>query len=73
MINSLIYLLIVLFILGVLAFFVDRAPFISATFKQLAQFALIAAGAIVLIYFLLGLVNGGGLPNMGSLGTIHVG
>lgn len=50
--------ILTLIILGVVAWLVDRAPFISVTFKPFITYVLLAIGALVLIAFLINLLGG---------------
>lgn len=57
---SLLVTIIVVLILGLAAWGVNKAPFVQGEFKQLAVFVLIVVAVIVVVYFLIGLVHGSG-------------
>ncbi len=52
---SLIGLIVWVLILGLIAYLISAAPFISAPFKTIANYILIVIAVIVVISFLLGL------------------
>ncbi len=61
MLTSLLGVIIVVLVLGFIAWLVSKAPSIDPTIKQIAVFLIIAIAAIIVIYFLLGLVGHQGI------------
>lgn len=52
-------LIVWLVVLGVVAWIVSLAPFVEATFKKFITYVLLVIGAIMVISFLLGILDGG--------------
>jgi hypothetical protein len=61
MLSSLLGVVIVLAVLGIIAWLVNRAPMIDASFKQFITFSLLVIGVVVVVVFLLSLVGGAGI------------
>ncbi len=70
LVNLVIYLVIVGVILGLLYYLVGAAP-IPEPFKGWLQFLVLAIAVIVVIYLLLGLLGGAGVPHV-KLGLLAV-
>lgn len=54
-------LIVWLLILGFVAWLVSIAPIIDATFKNFIKWILVVIGAVMVLMFLLGIVDDGGL------------
>lgn len=57
MVSILITIVVVILIVGILAYVIQAAPFIAEPFKSFAVWALIAAAAIIIILQLAGLAG----------------
>lgn len=55
--TNIVGIIVILLVLGLIGWVVGKAPFIEQPFKTFINYVLIVIGAVVVIYFLLGLVG----------------
>jgi hypothetical protein len=60
MITSILTVVVVIAIIGIIAWLIGRAPFINAEFKTIINYVLLVIAVIYVIYFLYALVSGNG-------------